>query len=157
MSSSVEWYALAKLVGMIFTRQLAARIPVSKSGVIINTLCPGHCKARLDRFASPAEREQNAENLAQGGREPEDGSRCILYAAFAGEESHGCCLDSCEIAEHKYPEWMKDEAEAKADEHIWKVVHDELEKIGHLLPGVKTQAARRLGGQQYKPIVIIFG
>lgn len=80
-------------------RHLATLIPVSHTGVVVNLVCPGMCKTNLSRNAPPAFRENLAKRHAQSGRTAEDGSRTLLHGAVAGKESHGCFLDSCEIAE----------------------------------------------------------
>lgn len=80
-------------------KHLASLIPVSDTGVAINLVCPGLCKTSLSRNAPPAFRERLAAQHAQYGRTAEDGSRTLLYGAVAGKDSHGCFLDSCEIAE----------------------------------------------------------
>ena len=80
-------------------RHLAPLIPTSHTGVVVNVVCPGLCKTSLSRNAPTAFREHLAAQHAKYGRTAEDGSRTLLYAAVAGKESHGCFLDSCEIAE----------------------------------------------------------
>jgi NAD(P)-dependent dehydrogenase (short-subunit alcohol dehydrogenase family) len=90
---------LTKLLEIMTVRYLAALIPVSRTGVVLNLVCPGFCKTSLSRNAPPAFREEMAKRHAQYGRTAEDGSRTLLYGAVAGKESHGCFLDSCKIAE----------------------------------------------------------
>jgi len=80
-------------------RHLANLIPLPRTGVVVNLVCPGLCKTDLSRNAPPALRENIAVRHTQFGRTAEDGSRTLLHAAVAGKESHGCYLDSCEIAE----------------------------------------------------------
>jgi NAD(P)-dependent dehydrogenase (short-subunit alcohol dehydrogenase family) len=80
-------------------RHLATLIPVSRTGVVVNLVCPGFCKTELSRNAPPAFRETIAVQHAQYGRTAEDGSRTLLHGAVAGKESHGCLLDTCEIGE----------------------------------------------------------
>lgn len=78
---------------------LATLIPVSRTGVVVNLVCPGLCKTDLIRNTPPAYREEIAVLHAKFGRTAEDGSRTLLHGAVAGKESHGCFLSSCEIAE----------------------------------------------------------
>ena len=80
-------------------RYLAPLIPVSRTGVVVNAVCPGLCITNLGRNAPPAFREHLAAQHALNGRTAEDGSRTLLHGAVAGKESHGCYLDSCTIAE----------------------------------------------------------
>lgn len=92
-------YPLSKLLEIIAVRQLATLIPVSRTGVVMNLICPGLCSTDLSRNAPPAFRENLANQLKESGRTAEDGSRTLLHGAVAGKESHGCHISSCEIAE----------------------------------------------------------
>jgi len=80
-------------------RHLATLIPLSRTGVVVNLVCPGLCKTDLGRNALPPFRETLAASQAKYGRTAEDGSRTLIHAAVAGKGSHGCFLSSCEIAE----------------------------------------------------------
>jgi NAD(P)-dependent dehydrogenase (short-subunit alcohol dehydrogenase family) len=90
---------LSKLLEVMAVRHLASLIPVSKTGVVLNLVCPGLCKTDLSRNAPPAFRENLEKKKEKYGRIAEDGSRTLLHGAVAGKESHGCFLDSCRIAE----------------------------------------------------------
>ncbi|RDW60301.1 hypothetical protein BP5796_11907 [Coleophoma crateriformis] len=92
-------YPLSKLLEIMTIRHLASLMPVSRTGVVMNLVCPGICKTELSRNAPPAFRENLAIQHEKIGRTAEDGSRTLLYGAVAGKESHGCFLDSCKIAE----------------------------------------------------------
>jgi NAD(P)-dependent dehydrogenase (short-subunit alcohol dehydrogenase family) len=92
-------YPLSKLLEIMAVRHLAPLMPVSRTGVVINVVCPGLCKTDLSRNAPPAFREHLAVQHEKYGRTAEDGSRTLLHGAVAGKESHGCFLDSCTIAE----------------------------------------------------------
>jgi len=80
-------------------RHLATQLPVSKTGVVMNLVCPGLCKTSLSRNAPPAFKEALEKKKEMYGRTAEDGSRTLLHGVVAGKESHGCFLDSCKIAE----------------------------------------------------------
>jgi NAD(P)-dependent dehydrogenase (short-subunit alcohol dehydrogenase family) len=80
-------------------RQLAQRLPVSTTGVVINTVAPGLCMTNLARNGPPEFQNEMAKRVEMYGRTAEQGSRTLLHAAFAGRESHGRYLDSCQIAE----------------------------------------------------------
>lgn len=74
-------------------------MPVAKTGVIINTVCPGLCVTTLGRDA-PHDVMANIRQLhTLYGRSGEDGSRTLLHGAVGSVETHGKYLDSCEIAE----------------------------------------------------------
>jgi NAD(P)-dependent dehydrogenase (short-subunit alcohol dehydrogenase family) len=77
-------------------RHLAALIPVSRTGVVINLVCPGVCKTEITRNVPANVQKDIAHQLEQFGRTAEDGSRTLIHAAVAGRESHGCFLQSCE-------------------------------------------------------------
>jgi NAD(P)-dependent dehydrogenase (short-subunit alcohol dehydrogenase family) len=78
---------------------LAALIPVSHTGVVINLVCPGLCKTEITRNVLANIRKDIAHQLEQFRRMVEDGSRTLIYTAVAGRESHGCFLQSCEDGE----------------------------------------------------------
>jgi NAD(P)-dependent dehydrogenase (short-subunit alcohol dehydrogenase family) len=80
-------------------RHLAALIPVSHTGVVINLVCPGLCKTEITRNILANVRKDIAHQLKQFGRTAEDGSCTLIHAAVAGRESHGCFLQSCEDGE----------------------------------------------------------
>ncbi|GAD92895.1 short chain dehydrogenase/reductase family oxidoreductase, putative [Paecilomyces variotii No. 5] len=122
-------YGLSKLMEIFAIRYFATLIPLSRSGVVLNTVSPGLCKTDLARNATPAFREQLQALHAQYGRTAEDGSRTLLHAAIAGKESHGCYLSSCEIAESKVPSWISDEEGKKSQKYVWELIATELESI----------------------------
>lgn len=74
-------------------------LPVSRTGVVMNAVCPGLCKTSLSRNAPQSFRDHLAIMHAQSGRTAEEGSKNLLFAAVAGKGSHGCFLDSCHISE----------------------------------------------------------
>jgi NAD(P)-dependent dehydrogenase (short-subunit alcohol dehydrogenase family) len=80
-------------------RYFATLIPVDRTGMVVNLVCPGFCKTDLARNAPPQFREDIAKQHAEYGRTAEDGSRTLLHGAVAGKESHGLLLHSCEIGE----------------------------------------------------------
>ncbi|OJJ45905.1 hypothetical protein ASPZODRAFT_133773 [Penicilliopsis zonata CBS 506.65] len=95
----LQLYAISKLFETFAVRYLAPRIPVRRTGVIVNLVCPGLCKTDLARNAPPEFQTKLRQMHAQFGRTAEDGSRTLLHAAVAGEETHGCLLHSCEMGE----------------------------------------------------------
>ncbi|KAL2131204.1 hypothetical protein VTI74DRAFT_5407 [Chaetomium olivicolor] len=122
----MQTYPLTKLVENLAVHHLARELlPVEKTGVIINTVCPGLCVTKLGRHA-PHDFMANLRHLhALYGRSAEDGSRTLLHGAVGGVETHGKYLDSCEIAENTaMPDWMKD---PEMQKHTWDVIAKELE------------------------------
>jgi NAD(P)-dependent dehydrogenase (short-subunit alcohol dehydrogenase family) len=92
-------YPLSKLLVIFAVRELANLLPVSESGVVLNSVNPGICKTDLSRNAPAEFRKQLAEMHEKFGRTAEDGSRTLLHGAVAGKDSHGIYLSDCEIAE----------------------------------------------------------
>lgn len=80
-------------------RQLGLVIPLSLTGVVVNVVSPGLSKTGLARNAPPEFQKMMAGRAEHHGRTAEEGSRTLLHGAFAGEESHGRYLESCDIAE----------------------------------------------------------
>lgn len=79
-------------------KHIAPQIPVSRTGVVLNVVCPGLCITELSRNAPPDFKERIAVQHKEVGRTAEDGSRTLLHGAVAGKESHGCLLADCQIA-----------------------------------------------------------
>ncbi|KFY31547.1 hypothetical protein V493_01004 [Pseudogymnoascus sp. VKM F-4281 (FW-2241)] len=122
-------YPLSKLLQVMAIRRLAVLAPVSRTGVVMNLVCPGSCRTELGRYAPPAFVKMLQESKEKYGRTAEDGSRTLLYGAVAGKESHGCFLDSCRIAEDVVPAWVTDEEGMKSQKLVWDVITSELESI----------------------------
>jgi hypothetical protein len=80
-------------------RQLGLMIPLSLTGVVVNVVSPGLSRTELGRNAPPEFLEMMTKRADDHGRTAEEGSRTLLHGAFAGKESHGLYLESCEIAE----------------------------------------------------------
>ncbi|KAH7133747.1 putative short chain dehydrogenase/ reductase [Dactylonectria macrodidyma] len=95
----MKTYPLSKLIETFAVRQFAALNPVARTGVVMNLICPGLCTTELSRDVPKDLRGELDDQLAKYGRTAEVGSRTLLAGAVAGKESHGCLMDSCEIAE----------------------------------------------------------
>ena len=80
-------------------RALAERLPLAEYGVIINTLNPGLCSTDLIRNVGWVTKIFVALLRAFMARTAEEGSRTLLHAAVAGQESHGKYVSDCEIKE----------------------------------------------------------
>ena len=93
-------YSLTKLAETLAVRHLARELmPVDKTGIVINLVCPGLCVTSLARHAPPEFVQRLSEMHAQSGRTAEDGSRTLLHAVTAGVESNGKLLHSCHDGE----------------------------------------------------------
>ncbi|KAK0649900.1 putative short-chain dehydrogenase/reductase family protein [Cercophora newfieldiana] len=134
-------YPLSKLIETFATRELAALAPVSRTGVIVNIVCPGICITDLDRSAPPEFRNHLAEIRAKIGRTAEDGSRTLLHGVSAGDDTHGLFLHSCEVHEADIPEWVTNEDGRLAQKKVWEVVTEELERIDPACTGKVTAIA----------------
>ncbi|KAK4152617.1 hypothetical protein C8A00DRAFT_34707 [Chaetomidium leptoderma] len=124
----VPWktYPLSKLTEMFAVRHLARElVPVEKTGVIVNIVCPGLCVTKLARHATQEHTENLRRMHAMFGRSAEDGSRTLLHGAVAGVESHGKLLHSCEDGEGDVPDWVKNDTELQ--KNTWDVIAKELE------------------------------
>lgn len=130
-----ERYGMSKFLEHMATRELAALVPVSKSGVVMNVVDPGLCKTALTRNVPFFERLKSSLAKALMGRTPEMGSRTLIHGIAATEESHGKYLTACEIREDHLPEWMTDESGKMLQKQIWTELAERLEKIQ---PGVVT-------------------
>ena len=136
-------YNVSKLLEVFFVRELASYSPPpsqrtqhgsgkakGKGGVIINFLNPGLCHSELARDAGWGLYLLKAV-LA---RTTEHGSRTLVHASMAGEESHGQYMSNCEVSEVA-PLVQKDEAEqgGKLQKRVWDEIVAKLESIQ---PGV---------------------
>ncbi|KAL7925742.1 hypothetical protein ACQKWADRAFT_199624 [Trichoderma austrokoningii] len=130
-------YGLSKFLQHLATRELATLAPVSENGVIINIVDPGLCKTNLTRDLGLFERIKGWLAKAAMGRTPEMGSRTLIHAIAATEESHGKYLTACEIREDHLPEWMTDESGKALQKQVWAELVERLDKIQ---PGVVAAA-----------------
>lgn len=74
---------------MLALRHLAPLVPFSRTGVVVNLVCPGLCKTDLGRNG-PQEFKDNLAKMHEAfGRTSEQGSRTLLFGAVAGPDSHG--------------------------------------------------------------------
>lgn len=94
-----ERYSVSKLLEHMAIRELAALVPVSEGGVVMNVVDPGLCKTSLQRDLSFFDGIKVSLSKAAFGRTPEMGSRTLIHGIAATEESHGKYLTACEIRE----------------------------------------------------------
>ena len=89
-------YPMSKLLEVFYCRELAARhSKTSGPHVIINYLTPGLCHSELTREAPSS----LAILKFFFARTTEVGSRTLVHAASAGQDSHGQYLRNCKISE----------------------------------------------------------
>ncbi|PYI16255.1 NAD(P)-binding protein [Aspergillus violaceofuscus CBS 115571] len=125
----VKSYHLSKLMEILALKHLAILLPVERTGVVFNLVCPGLCTTELIRNAPPGYKAQVADMHQLYGRTAEDGSRTLLHGAVAGRESHGCLLHSCEIGESDVPNWVTDEEGKAMQKRMWDAVAEVLESV----------------------------
>lgn len=122
-------YALTKLVEELAARQLAAKCPVERTGVVLNMVAPGLCHSGLGRDVTTATRLMFTAIKAMMARTAEVGSRTILHGIVAGNESHGKLLSGCKIKEHWVPTWVSDEEGQRLQKAVWKELIDKYEAL----------------------------
>lgn len=121
-----ERYQVSKLLEVLVMRQIAPRI---KGGVTLNMLNPGLCHSELSR--------ESGLGLAVMkfflARSTEVGSRTLVAAGLAGEESHGKYMSDAVVAEQSLSAFVRSEEGDRAGKKVWKELSDMLDKIE---PGV---------------------
>ncbi|OIW29182.1 NAD(P)-binding protein [Coniochaeta ligniaria NRRL 30616] len=122
-------YDQTKLLQLYIFRELAALLPYSKTGVVINYLSPGLCNTGLARHTSLKTRLFiRAFNMLLG-RTPEMGSRTLLHVVVAGPESHGKYCADCAVKEYYIPEWVYSDSGKNIQKRLWKEVSEMLNNI----------------------------
>ncbi|KAK7755524.1 hypothetical protein SLS62_002456 [Diatrype stigma] len=94
-------YYNTKLLGVLFTRELAERLDASgKPQIVLNMVDPGYCWTELLR-EKPWPRPIMAVMYVADrilARSSEVGSRNYIWAASAGPESHGIYVEDCGLS-----------------------------------------------------------
>ena len=123
-----ERYPTSKLLEVLVNRQLAPKM--KGSGVILNCLNPGLCHSELSR-----EMDNVAISIFKFlfARTTEMGSRTLLAASEAGQESHGKYMSDGKVKDHDLSSFVKSADGNKAGEKVWVQLSGILEKIE---PGV---------------------
>ncbi|PHH80483.1 hypothetical protein CDD82_1713 [Ophiocordyceps australis] len=134
-SSMQERYATSKLLQLMMMRKLAEAIDASPKGrVVVNALCPGVCNTGIFRDLSSFPLNVVQWMIAHTWlvRSSETGSRALLAAAFAGDETHGGWMMHCKLLRY-WPAAMNGPKGAELTDKIWGELADALETIE---PGV---------------------
>lgn len=121
-----ERYSTSKLLEVLVIRQIAPRV---KGGVTLNMLNPGLCHSELSRDAGLG----LAVMKFFLARSTEVGSRTLVAAGLAGEESHGKYMSDAVVAEHDLSAFVRSDEGDRAGKKVWKELSDILDKIE---PGV---------------------
>ncbi|KAH9904964.1 NAD(P)-binding protein [Xylariomycetidae sp. FL2044] len=93
-------YADAKLMSLMACREVAARLPILRGSVVMNTVDPGTCLTQLMREDSWPWYWSLVIRFGFGiiGRTAEMGARNYVAAATAGWESHGGYVEDCALS-----------------------------------------------------------
>ncbi|KAH7414239.1 hypothetical protein DE146DRAFT_28687 [Phaeosphaeria sp. MPI-PUGE-AT-0046c] len=113
-------YALTKLIEIYAVRAMSEMFPVEKTNVAINMVSPGICSTGLARDASVFFRAAQGVIRTVLSRTAEQGSRTILHALLAEEDTHGKHLSGCKVKEHWVPCWMTNSDGQHMQKQIWK-------------------------------------
>jgi hypothetical protein len=130
-----ERYPVSKLLEVLAVRSLAAHMktsPHSSEKVILNTVNPGLCHSQLSRSSMGIQAVVFYFMKAFFARSTEVGSRTLVAAASAGEESHGAYMSDCVVAEPS--EFVRSEEGKKTQERVYAELLEILEGIQ---PGIK--------------------
>jgi retinol dehydrogenase-12 len=125
-------YNTSKLLEILTIRELAAAMTASGNPkVILNTLTPGFCYSELMRHAVFPLNVLGWVGKRLIGRSTEMGSRTLVSAASAGEESHGAYMTDCLV--RKPSKWVRSEKGKETQQKVYKELLMILEEIE---PGV---------------------
>ncbi|TQN73445.1 Short chain dehydrogenase atnD [Colletotrichum shisoi] len=134
--SLTDRYGTTKLMQVMLARQMAIAADASGKGrVQVTTLNPGLCSTALFRnipFPLTLVVKVGLKLLA---RSAEVGSRCLMAAAFAGEEAHGRYMSDCAVV--KFPKIMQGEEGEQVQARLW-------EETVELLNGVDPAVSMNL-------------
>ena len=131
----VNRYSDTKLLQVLFVQKLAQMTADSDEGlpkVVINTLSPGLCHSGLYRHAEWPHTWILPISLLILARTAEMGSRSLVDAASAGEETHGKYLVDCRI--HPESNFARSTEGQGVKERAWVECLDILESIH---PGIR--------------------
>jgi len=125
-------YNTSKLLEILTIRDLAPGMTASeKPKVILNTLTPGFCHSELMRHAVFPLNFLGWVGKSLIGRSTEMGSRTLVAAASAGEESHGKYMTDCLVREPSM--WVRSKKGKEVQTRVYKELLMVLEEIE---PGV---------------------
>ncbi|KUJ06664.1 short-chain dehydrogenase/reductase-like protein [Mollisia scopiformis] len=125
-------YNVSKLLEILTIRELAPAMSSSgKPKIILNTLTPGFCHSELMRHASFPLNLLGWIGKILIGRTTEMGSRTLVAAACAGDETHGTYMTDCKVRDPS--KWVQSEKGKDAQQRVYKELLGILEEIE---PGV---------------------
>lgn len=131
-----ERYPTSKLLEVLVVRHIAPML--DGSGVILNMLTPGLCHSELARDGGAF----LAVMKFLLARSTEVGSRTLVAAAVAGEESHGRYMVDAEVKDGDLSDFVKSGEGEVAAEKVWGELSEILKAIQ---PGVTGNLYERDG------------
>jgi len=122
-------YSVSKLIEVFVVRELAALMEsTNKNGtVILNTLNPGLCYSNILHESEGIARQFMNIFRAVAARTTEVGSRTLVAAAHAGEESHGQYMTDGHVA--PVSDFVTSDEGAKVHKRVWSELSQILEGI----------------------------
>jgi retinol dehydrogenase-12 len=125
-------YNVSKLLEILTVRSLAPAMTESgKPRIILNTLTPGFCHSELMRHAGFPLNFLGWLGKKLIARTTEMGSRTLVAAAMAGEDSHGMYMTDCTVGE--VSQWVRSEEGREAQRRVYEELLGVLEGVE---PGV---------------------
>lgn len=118
-----ERYPTSKLLEVLTIRQIAAKF--AGTGVVLNYLNPGLCHSELARDSGWM---LYFMKLAMA-RTTEVGSRTLVAAAVAGDESHGKYMHDGKVADEELSPFVRSGDGDEAAKKVWAELKDILESI----------------------------
>lgn len=116
-------------------RRLAAAVSASGGHVVVNALNPGLCKTQLFRRVGWPLSWLLWLAVALLARDAEMGSRTLMAAALAGDDTHGQCMSDCKLA--AWPAVMRGDAGAALMDRLW---HELVAIVDAMEPGIVARA-----------------
>jgi retinol dehydrogenase 12 len=95
-------YEVSKLVQLLLIREMANQVSKSDGSterVVISATNPGAVTTNITRDPGVLLQAMTKVGQKLTCRSAEEGSRTLVYAAYAGQETHGKYLDDCHIGE----------------------------------------------------------
>ncbi|KPM41649.1 hypothetical protein AK830_g4882 [Neonectria ditissima] len=116
--SVMQRYSLTKLLQLMAMKRLGEAVDESGKGhVLVNALSPGLCRTELYRnWSFPFNMAVKLVNVLLG-RTAEMGSRTLVAAALAGEETHANWMSDCRL--YVWPGSMEGDEGEKLTSRVW--------------------------------------
>ncbi|KAL2673776.1 hypothetical protein Neosp_012220 [[Neocosmospora] mangrovei] len=124
-----ERYMVSKLLEILAVREMMKSSAPPGYPVIINLVNPGFCYSNLTREGPQV--FMAIVRVLMHARSSEVGSRTLVHAASAGEETHGTYLSDCKLS--PVADFVTSEAGREMQARVWNELIQKLEDIS---PGV---------------------